>query len=103
MIGILQHERGQKVTIRSFKNKYKGKRVFMIGNGPSLNKTPLDTLHSEYSFAMNRISLLYDNVRWRPSFFVCTTLNIEREEWRRDIVKTISLGIPCFIWDKFSL
>jgi len=49
---------------------------------------------------MNRISLLFDRVRWRPSFFVCTTTNIERPDWRRDIVRTVELGIPTFIWDR---
>jgi FkbM family methyltransferase len=90
------------VTIQSFKNKYKGKQVFMIGNGPSLKVTPLDRIQYEYSFAMNRISLIYDKVLWRPSFYICTTLNISRKEWRKDILETISLGIPCFVWDKLE-
>ena len=37
-----------------------GKRVFLIGNGPSLNKTNLDLIKNEYSIAMNRISLIYE-------------------------------------------
>ena len=90
------------MTIQSFQNKYKGKQVFMIGNGPSLKVTPLDKIQYEYSFAMNRISLIYDKVLWRPSFYICTTLNISRKEWRKDILESISLGIPCFVWDKLE-
>lgn len=73
-----------------------------MGNGPSLSETPLDELQGMYSFAMNRVALIYDKVRWRPSFFICTSTNIAREEWRRDIIKTITLGTPSFIWDKLK-
>jgi len=90
------------MDIRTFHNKYKNKPVFMMGNGPSLSETPLDQLQGMYSFAMNRIALIYDKVRWRPSFFICTSTNIAREEWRRDIIKTITLGTPSFIWDKLK-
>ena len=36
-----------------------GKRIFLVGNGPSLNNMNLDLLENEYSIAMNRIELLY--------------------------------------------
>ena len=32
-----------------------GKRIFLVGNGPSLNDMNLDLLENEYSIAMNRI------------------------------------------------
>jgi len=51
---------------------------------------------------MNRIALIYDKVRWRPSFFICTTTNIARDEWRKDILRTLSLGTPSFIWDRLK-
>lgn len=60
--------------IRSFQNKYKGKRCFVIGNGPSLNKQDLDTLakYKEITFASNRIYKMYDQTPWRPDFYaVC--------------------------------
>jgi FkbM family methyltransferase len=90
------------MDICTFHNKHKNTPVFMIGNGPSLSETPLDELRGMYSFAMNRIALIYGKVRWRPSFFICTSTNIAREEWRRDIIKTITLGTPSFIWDKLK-
>ena len=31
------------------KGKYKGKRIFILGNGPSLNKMPLYLLKNEYT------------------------------------------------------
>ena len=48
--------------LASLKGKYKGERVFIIGNGPSLNKTPLDKLDGEFTFAMNRFYLMYDQL-----------------------------------------
>jgi hypothetical protein len=90
------------MDISSFHRKYQGKRAFLIGNGPSLARTPLDQLQGEHTFAMNRIALLYDKVNWRPSFFVCTTTNVARAEWRKDILRTISLGIPSFVLDELK-
>jgi len=89
-------------NIKALRNKYKNKRIFLIGNGPSLNKTPLDRLKGDYTIAMNRIALIYNKVNWRPSFFICTTNNIYRKSWQKDILKTIDLGITSFVWDKFK-
>lgn len=90
------------MTITDFKDKYTGKRVFLIGNGPSLANTPLELLKDEYSFAMNRISLIYEKTSWRPSFFICTTTNIASSDWKKNIFESISLGIPCFVWDELQ-
>ena len=53
------------------KDKYKGKRCFIIGNGPSLQMEDLDRLHKnkEYSFGSNRIYLAFSKTKWRPDFF----------------------------------
>lgn len=85
--------------MEQFKNKYKGKRLFVIGNGPSLLNTPLDQLAGEYTFAMNRVSMLYETTKWRPTFFLCTTTNINQPEWEKDILQTVGLGIDTFVWD----
>lgn len=55
--------------LRTLRNKYKGHRIFVMGNGPSLNKTPLEKLAGEYTFGVNRIYLMYDRLQWRPSFY----------------------------------
>jgi hypothetical protein len=53
----------------SLESKYEGERAFIIGNGPSLNQTPLEKLDSEYTFGVNKINKMYSNTTWRPSFF----------------------------------
>ena len=57
--------------IKSFKNRYLGKRCFIIGNGPSLKGDDLSSIANEYSFAANKIYSIYDRTTWRPSFYLC--------------------------------
>jgi len=52
------------------KDKYRGQRCVIIGNGPSLNKTDLSLLKNEYTFGLNKIYLLFDRIDWRPTFHV---------------------------------
>ena len=52
-----------------------GKRIFLVGNGPSLNDMNLDLLENEYSIAMNRIELIYEKTSWRPSWYMFCSSN----------------------------
>jgi hypothetical protein len=54
-----------------FKGKHKGKRCFIIGNGPSLLASDLDRLKDEITFATNKIYLMFDKTKWRPSYYIC--------------------------------
>lgn len=53
------------------KNKHKGKRCFVIGNGPSLRIEDLEHLKGEITFASNRIFKLFDKTDWRPTYYFC--------------------------------
>ena len=55
--------------LRSIKGKYKGKRCFVLGNGPSLTPEDLDKLKGEVTFASNRVYKIFDKTDWRPTFF----------------------------------
>jgi hypothetical protein len=55
---------------RAIKGLYEGQRTFLIGNGPSLNRTPLHLLAGEHTMCFNRFNLMFDRLCWRPSFFV---------------------------------
>lgn len=57
--------------LKGLKNKYQGKRCWVIGNGPSLNADDLDQIQNEYSFAANRIYYIFDKTSWRPDFYMC--------------------------------
>jgi hypothetical protein len=56
--------------IRSFKNIHQGKRCFIIGNGPSLNKVDLTKLKDEITFGVNGIYLNYDKMGFYPTYYV---------------------------------
>lgn len=59
-------------NLRKFKDIHKGKRCFIIGNGPSLRYEDLETLYlnNEICFAANRIFRAYDNTNWRPDYYL---------------------------------
>ncbi|GAB3940711.1 hypothetical protein GCM10028805_02930 [Spirosoma harenae] len=61
--------KSQKV-LASLKDKYKGQRCFIIGNGPSLNNLDLTKLKNEYTFGVNAIYLNYDKMEFHPTFYV---------------------------------
>lgn len=58
--------------LRSYKDKYKGRRCFFIGNGPSLTASDLTKLHNsgEITFAFNRVYNIFDSTPWRPDFYI---------------------------------
>ena len=64
--------RSTRRELSSYKNKYSGKRCFIVGNGPSLTCDDLDKISSygDFSFGCNRIYILFDKTKWRPSFYV---------------------------------
>lgn len=55
---------------KRLKGQYKGKRVFIIANGPSLNITPLYLLKNEYTIMFNRILLMLERLNYSPSFYM---------------------------------
>ena len=86
--------------MKKFAGAYKGRRCFLVGNGPSLNVTPLDALEHEYTFGMNQINLLYDKTIWRPTFYLATTIKgwYWSETWRENINENIvKWGLTSFV------
>jgi hypothetical protein len=76
-----------------YKDRFHGKPLLIIGNGPSLNKTPLDEFLGTPSIGMNKIDLLFDKVQWRPEFIVCTN-NLVVKQHQDNFV---SGSIPVFV------
>ncbi len=54
-----------------YKDLHKGKRIFVIGTGPSLRLDDLDTLHRnhEICIACNKIYRIYDKTLWRADYY----------------------------------
>lgn len=56
--------------LRKFKNKHKGERCFILGNGPSLNEIDLSLLKDEVTFGVNGIYLNEDKMGFAPTYYV---------------------------------
>lgn len=91
--------------MKRFEKKYIERRCFIVGNGPSLNKTPLDELEFEYTFGMNQINLIYDQVCWKPTFYVAVTKGYwVSETWRKNIeINVLGYGLCSFIARSFPI
>jgi hypothetical protein len=58
-----------KQRLLKLKDKHKGQRAFVIGNGPSLRISDLDRLKGEVTFASNKIYLAFEETDWRPTYY----------------------------------
>ena len=61
----------QRLADLRLRDKHKGERCFVIGNGPSLTIEDLELLKGEITFAANRIYMLFDRTDWRPTYYFC--------------------------------
>ncbi len=76
----------------SLKDKYKGKRIFILGNGPSLNQTELHLLKDEYTMCFNRVNLMLERLNWKPNFYVMTDdllIKDMSEEVKNEIIPVV--------------
>ena len=82
--------------LAGLKNRHKGDRCFIIGNGPSLNRTDLSKISREYTFGLNKIFLLFEKVDFYPSYYVCVNPLVIEQNWpeisRIPAIKFISLA-----------
>ena len=56
-------------ALEGIKDVKKGKRCFIIGNGPSLCSEDLEQIKNEDSFGSNRIYKIFDKTSWRPTYY----------------------------------
>lgn len=83
--------------------EYFNKPIVIVGNGPSLNKTPLHKIKEGFvSIGMNKINLIYEKSSWRPDIITCVNglvINQNKEYFNKtDIIlilpiKALYLGI----------
>lgn len=78
--------RANSAYIRQFRNRHEGERCVIIGNGPSLRKTNLSLLRDEYTFGLNRIYLMFDELGFDTTFHVVINQFVV-EQWANDLQK----------------
>lgn len=81
------------MRLAGMKDIHKGKRAFIIGNGPSLKQTDLNKLKNEITFGTNRIYLAFPEWRFTTTY-ICVTNDLVVEQFAGDLA---SLPIPKFI------
>lgn len=67
---IKYHESGEDEKLKQLKDKYKGQRCFIIGNGASLSLNDLNKLNHEITIGSNRIYSIFEKTSWRPVFYM---------------------------------
>ena len=55
--------------LMQFKNKYLGKKIFLIGTGSSLTEEDVLKLKDEYTFSVNSFVLAMKDMRFEPTFY----------------------------------
>lgn len=68
----------------------------MIGNGPSLKAEQLDKLKDEVTFGVNRIHLIYNQTKWRPTYWVMQDFS-NSHLYREDVDFHSRQGYDCYI------
>jgi hypothetical protein len=56
--------------LAALKDVHRGRRAFIIGNGPSLRQTDLTKLRGEFTFGMNRIYILFPELGFTTTYFL---------------------------------
>jgi hypothetical protein len=79
--------------LAELKDIHKGKRAFVIGNGPSLKQTDLSKLKNEITFGMNRIYIAFPGWGFTTTY-LCVTNDLVVEQFADDFS---ALPIPKFI------
>jgi hypothetical protein len=60
--------RDNRVHLEALRNRYVGRRCFIMGNGPSLKRTDVRLLREEVTIGSNAIFLIFDEMGYQPTF-----------------------------------
>lgn len=83
----------ERPRLLKFKDRHKGEDCFIIGNGPSLNKMPLEKLNDYHTFGMNKIYMIFKRVNLNLSYIAAVNnLVIEQS---KEVYE--SLDTPLFL------
>lgn len=75
--------------ISNQKNKYYGKRAFIVATGPSLLMSDLDLLKDEITIGVNKIYRAYNKTSFRPTYYMALDPTIQKA-YDTDGIKNIS-------------
>lgn len=90
-------------NLKKFNNIHKGKRCFVIANGPSLKYVDFSLLENEFTIGMNRIYLMKEQNGFTPNYLACIDEKSQINQFHEELDK---VEIPSFfnfkLRNKFS-
>lgn len=78
---------GYKHVLATWKNKYQGRRCFVLGNGPSLREMDLSPLSDEITIGCNAVYKNFDEWGWHVNYLLFE--DIEQTELRRHDIPSV--------------
>jgi hypothetical protein len=89
----------EKSRLTRFYNIHEGQSCWIIGNGPSLNKTKIMTLKDQLTFVVNGFTLHDKYEGLKPSYYVATNPRLMQSDFFQYHVmpKLEKTGITCFL------
>lgn len=84
--------RQTKLALKPYRNRHLGETCVIIGNGPSLNQTPMHLLRDVPTFGLNRLYLMYERLGFSTTYHVVVNKYVV-EQCTQDL---LTLGAPVF-------
>ncbi len=79
--------------LEEYRNRHRGQRCFIMGNGPSLTKMDLSPLADECTIGLNRIYLLFPKLRFEPTYY-CAANELVLQQFSEEVAR---LHMPKFL------
>ncbi len=79
--------------LAKYQDIHKGKRCFVIANGPSLKNIDFNLLKDEYTIGMNRVYLMKEQNGFMPNYLACIDVKSQILQFHEEMDQ---LDIPCF-------
>ncbi|MFW8637110.1 hypothetical protein [Cribrihabitans pelagius] len=76
-------DRASGILLSLLRNRHKGARAVIVGNGPSLRVSDLERLQDSVTFASNKIYLAYEDTAWRPAYYSVEDHLVIQNNWER--------------------
>lgn len=86
----LYHRSGDGVMIEALRGRRSGTPMLVVGNGPSLNETPLESFEAIPAIGTNKIDLIYRRTTWRPEMVISVNSSVIRQ----NVIPMLSAGVP---------
>ncbi|MCX6168382.1 MAG: DUF115 domain-containing protein [Ignavibacteriales bacterium] len=93
----LRFQRKNISNLMALKDSQKGKRCFIIANGPSIKSMDLRALKNEVTIGMNRIYLLKEQLGFLPTYLVVNDVALTLKQFPDELANVKSIKL--YLWN----